>query len=108
MSLQPPIQPAMETGLVGRIDQRYAAAGVQPGQRRTQQVDFAYAGLAGHEFDQGPQRPAAGGQFLIQDGKACGRRRLAGARQLRTAPEGGVYGFGLPDGRGTHSIIMIK
>lgn len=59
----------MKIGDVRRMNQGNAAFGIQPGQGRLQQKDFAYARLAGHELNQRARRPALAGKLGIQRGK---------------------------------------
>ena len=102
--LQAPALPAGNVGYMGRIDQYDAPAGFQPLQGGTQQLDLAYAGPAGHEFDQGAQGPAAAGQFAVELGVAGGEGGLPPLRELRTPPQGGVDALGMQQGGGTRGL----
>jgi len=77
-----PVDPAVEARFVRRMNQGYAALGIEFCQRRPQQEDFADAGLGGHEFYEGAQGPALSGQFLVQRRKARPDGGLVRARKL--------------------------
>src|SRR5690606_18523738 len=86
MAFEFPVDPAVETRFVRRMDQRNAALGIQPCQRWPQQKDFADAGLGWHKFYQGAQGPAPSRQFMVKGIETRPDGGLARARKLRSPP----------------------
>jgi len=78
-------------GQVGRGDpgDTFALRG-QPGQRRAEDAQLAYAFVLRQDFGERPAGPAAARQFRIQGGKAGGDPRAGGTRKFAAAPDAGM------------------
>lgn len=70
-----------------RLDKHNAAFASKLGQGGAKQGDFADAGVIEGKFDQGTDRPALAGQFVVELGKAGGKRGPLGPGKLGALPE---------------------